>query len=46
MEVVAAVTAAIGADRVGVRISPHSEFQGMYNDSLKHYSHVMTDIIS
>jgi NADPH2 dehydrogenase len=42
VEVVEAISAAIGADRVGIRLSPHSRFQGMgMKDPLPQFSDVI-----
>ena len=44
-EVVAATTSAIGADRVGVRLSPGSEWQGMQDeDSVETFTQVVADL--
>lgn len=44
-EVVAATTAAIGAERVGIRLSPGAEWQGMHDeDPVATFTQVVTDL--
>ena len=45
LEVTKAVVAAVGADRVGARLSPYSTFQGMrMTDPIPQFSHLITGL--
>lgn len=47
IEVAKAVVAAVGADKVGIRLSPYSDFQGMHmpdSELVPQFTHVVTEL--